>query len=154
ADNEAALAAAAAALADGRPRLEARGERRIFSDVLLPPPKLVVYGAGDDARPTVSFAAAAGFRVFVVDHRPAYLNAHRVPEAMRLSRRRPEDPGVEEIPADRDTFAVVKTHSLARDTAWVKRLLATPVPYVGVLGPRSRTGKVLAAAGAPGAERV
>jgi xanthine/CO dehydrogenase XdhC/CoxF family maturation factor len=153
-DDEAALAVAAAALRGGRPVVETRGGRRLFADVLLPPPKLVVFGAGDDARPMVSFAAAAGFRVFVTDHRPAYLTAARFPEALRLFLHRPEDENASEIPADRDTYAVVKTHSLARDTAWVQRLLATSVPYVGVLGPRARTGKVLAAAGGVGRERV
>ena len=34
------------------------------------------------------------------------------------------------------------THSLKRDTEWVRRLVATDVPYVGVLGPRARTEKM------------
>jgi xanthine dehydrogenase accessory factor len=128
---------AAAALGGGRSRVDALGARRVFSDVLLPPPKLLVCGAGDDARPTVAFAASAGFRVFVADHRPAYLTAERFPEAQRLFLIRPEDPAPG-LPADRDSYAVVKTHSLMRDTAWVKRLAATDVPYIGVLGPRAR----------------
>jgi xanthine/CO dehydrogenase XdhC/CoxF family maturation factor len=155
ADDDAAAAAAAAALASGKPSLIAReGGRRIFADVLLPPPKLVVYGAGDDARPTVAFAAAAGFRVLVADHRPAYLTAERFPEAQKLYLVRPEDEAAAAIPADRDTYAVVKTHSLARDTAWVKRLLATSVPYVGVLGPRTRLEKIFAALGTAAAGRL
>jgi xanthine/CO dehydrogenase XdhC/CoxF family maturation factor len=39
------------------------------------------------------------------------------------------------------------THSLPRDSAWVRRLGSTVVPYVGVLGPRARTEKMLAALG-------
>jgi xanthine dehydrogenase accessory factor len=145
ADDEAAAAAAVAALAGGKAVLETRGGRRIFTDVLLPPPKLVVYGAGDDARPTVTFAAAAGFRVFVADHRPAYLTAERFPEAQRLFLVRPEDEAAAAVPADADTYAVVKTHSLARDTAWVSRLLGTETRYVGILGPRKRLEKIHAA---------
>jgi len=34
--------------------------RSIFFDVLVPPPQLVVLGAGDDARPLVRFAADCG----------------------------------------------------------------------------------------------
>jgi xanthine/CO dehydrogenase XdhC/CoxF family maturation factor len=34
------------------------------------------------------------------------------------------------------------THSLKRDTEWVRRLVATDVPYLGVLGPRARTEKM------------
>jgi xanthine dehydrogenase accessory factor len=52
---------------------------------------------------------------------------------------------------DRDTYAVVKTHSLSRDTAWVARLLASEVPYVGVLGPKTRIQKIERALGEKGA---
>jgi len=144
---------ATAALAGGRSRVDTLGARRVFSDVLLPPPKVLVCGAGDDARPTVAFAASAGFRVFVADHRPAYLTAERFPEAQRLFLIRPEDqaPG---LPADRDSYAVVKTHSLMRDTAWLKRLAATDVPYIGVLGPRSRIEKIKGDLGLGGDARL
>jgi xanthine dehydrogenase accessory factor len=142
---------AVAALAGGRSRLDTLGARRLFTDVLLPPPKLLVCGASDDARPTVTAAATAGFRVFVADHRAAYLTAERFPEAQHLWLGRPEEdmPG---LPTDseegtRDTYAVVKTHSLLRDTAWIKRLAATVIPYIGVLGPRARVEKILVGLG-------
>jgi xanthine/CO dehydrogenase XdhC/CoxF family maturation factor len=100
----------------------------------------------------VSYAAAAGFRVVVVDHRSAYLTAERVPEAWKRLPLRPEEPG--ELPSGRDTFAVVMTHSLKRDTEWVRRLLAADVSYIGLLGPRARTSRILEEAGAPAQGRV
>jgi xanthine dehydrogenase accessory factor len=136
-----AAAAATAALVSGRSGVEVRGGRRIFTEVLLPPPKLLVCGAGDDARAMVAFGAGVGFRTFVADHRPAYLTAARFPEAQGLVLARPEEESVA-IPADHDTYAVIKTHALARDTAWARRLLATDIPYVGVLGPRGRIEKI------------
>ena len=60
------------------------GGRSIFLDVLVPPPELVVLGAGDDARPLVRFAADVGFRVVVVDRRPGYLTRERFPDAAAL----------------------------------------------------------------------
>src|SRR2546422_7931257 len=60
------------------------GGRSIFFDVLVPPPQLVVLGAGDDARPLVRFAADVGFRVVVVDRRPGYLTRERFPGAAAL----------------------------------------------------------------------
>src|SRR5207244_10011184 len=60
--------------------------RSVFFDVLIPPPQLVVLGAGDDARPLVRFAAEVGFRVVVVDRRPGYLTADRFPAAAALVR--------------------------------------------------------------------
>jgi xanthine/CO dehydrogenase XdhC/CoxF family maturation factor len=136
-------AAAAAALRAGRSTVQAAGPRTVFTEVLAPPPNLLVCGAGDDARPVVAFAAAVGLRVFVADHRAAYLTLARFPEARKLLSLRPEDESAE-LPPARRTYAVVMTHSLKRDRGWVKRLAATEAPYVGVLGPRARTEKMLA----------
>ena len=41
------------------------------------------------------------------------------------------------------SYAVVKTHSIEQDSKWVARLLASDVPYIGVLGPRARTEEIL-----------
>ncbi len=125
----------------------------MFTDVLVPPLKLLVCGAGEDARPLVAVASAAGFRVCVADPRSAYLTAQRLPEAWKLLLLHPEDDSAV-LPGDGETYAVVMTHSLERDTKWVRRLLATNVPYIGVLGPRARTLKILEELGASGNERV
>jgi xanthine dehydrogenase accessory factor len=146
-------AAAGSALRGGRSGLHLAAGRTLFTEVLLPPPDLLVCGAGDDARPLVAFAAAAGFRVTVADHRPAYLTAARFPEARMLVSLRPED-ATPALRVGARTYAVVMTHSLARDTAWVQRLAATDAPYVGVLGPRARTEKMLAALAARDRGRV
>jgi xanthine/CO dehydrogenase XdhC/CoxF family maturation factor len=135
------------------------GEREVFVEVLPPPPHLIVCGAGEDARPLVAYAAEAGFRVTVVDHRPALLEPAAFPPASRLLLARPEEPntGDKSLPPAERSLAVVKTHSLAQDREWVRRLLAAGLPYVGVLGPRLRTESILREIGATDAslgERV
>lgn len=144
-------AAATAALRSGVTVLHQIGARGLFTEVLLPPPTLLVCGAGDDARPLVTLATAAGFRVSVADRRGSYLLIERFPEAFELLAVRP-DSG--EFPATRQTYAVVMTHSLAHDTEWVRHLLATQVSYIGLLGPRARTVKILSEIGATDGERV
>src|SRR6266446_975596 len=54
---------ARALIGDGRSALEEVGGRPVFIDVFVPPPELVVFGAGDDARPLVRCTAEVGFRV-------------------------------------------------------------------------------------------
>jgi xanthine dehydrogenase accessory factor len=127
--------------------------RAVFVEPFMPPPHLLVCGADDDAIPLVAYAADAGFRVTVADHRPALLEPGRFPRATVLLPARAEEPDVALPPAAR-TLAVVKTHSLAHDRAWVGRLLAAGLPYVGVLGPRERTRAILRDLGADGDERV
>jgi xanthine dehydrogenase accessory factor len=140
-------------MATGRSRLQTLAERGVFVELLLPPPHLIVCGAGDDARPLVDYAADAGFRVTVLDHRPALLAPEWFPQAARLVLARPDDPGVELPPAAR-SLAVVKTHSLAQDREWARRLLAAGVPYVGMLGPHARTESILRELGTDGEGRV
>ena len=113
----------------------------VFTEVLLPPPGVVVVGAGDDSIPFVRLAAESGFRVTLVDHRPAFLTAERFPDAVRLVQARAEDPV--DLPSNADTLVVVKAHILVQDRAWVQRFAATPVPYIGLLGSRSRREDIL-----------
>lgn len=150
---------ARAALAAGMSRMHEAGGRRVFVEVQQPPPHLVICGAGDDARPLVAYAADVGFRVTLLDHRPALLAAAWFPQATRRVVARPEDGEVVLPPAAR-SLAVVKTHSLHHDREWVRRLLGAGLPYIGVLGPRARTEAILhevaetAAAPRDAAERV
>jgi xanthine/CO dehydrogenase XdhC/CoxF family maturation factor len=114
---------------------------------------MVIFGAGEDARPLARCAADAGFRVAVVDHRPAYLAADWYPAGTRLIEARPGD-RVGDLTFGPRTYPVVKTHSLAHDRDWIGALLATDVPYIGVLGPRARIDDMLQQLGAERDERV
>jgi len=116
--------------------------RSIFFDVLVPPPQLVILGAGDDARPLVRFAADIGFRVVVVDRRPGYLTADRFPAAAALIQSAGDELDAV-LPLDAECYAVVMNHNFADDQAYVRALLKTPVAYVGMLGPRQRTERIL-----------
>lgn len=130
--------------------VDTEGGATWFTDVLRPPPHLVVCGAGDDALFLVRLASDTGFRVTVCDHRSAYATAERFPGAYRIVVGRPED-GLDDVRATSDTYAVVKTHSLQHDRAWIERFLGTPVPYIGLLGPRARRDDILH--GVPEGER-
>jgi len=108
----------------------------------VPPPQLVVLGAGDDARPLVRFAADVGFRVVVVDRRVGLLTRERFPAAAALVRSTGDELGAA-TPLDGECYAVVMNHNFADDQAYLRTLLKTPVAYIGVLGPRQRTDRML-----------
>src|SRR2546425_396238 len=90
-----------------------------------PPPELVICGAGDDARPLARFAADIGFRVVVVDRRPAYLTAERFPTATALVESRPEEL-LQRLSPDAACYAacyaVVMTHNFADDQGYLRAL--------------------------------
>ena len=115
---------------------------QVFTEVQLPPPSLLILGAGEDTRPLVASAAEVGFRVTVVDHRPGYLTRDRYPAGTRLVEAR-ADSDISSLPLGPRAYAVVKTHSLEHDREWIRRLRATETPYIGVLGSRARIEEML-----------
>ena len=141
-DADLALARRAGPLLEGDGGAERMGDA--FVDVLRPPPRLFVFGAGDDAIPLARLAAQSGFEVTVVDHRPAYLTKERFPPPLHLSLRRPSS-GVSGLPLtiSRRNFAVVQTHALSHDRDWLRALADQPLAYIGLLGPRVRKEQVL-----------
>jgi xanthine dehydrogenase accessory factor len=138
---------------EARSRVDVDGSRTVFTEVLNPPPALVVCGAGDDACPLVAYASEAGFAVTVVDHRPAFLVAARFPSAKRLLQLR-ADGDVEALAVDPRTLVVVKTHSFAHDRDWLTVFLKTGASYIGLLGPRARADEILGQLGAAADGRI
>jgi xanthine/CO dehydrogenase XdhC/CoxF family maturation factor len=117
---------------------EAGGRRtRAYVQFLAPPPHLLICGAGPDAQPVVGAARALGWRVSVVDHRPAYAVASDFPgAAVGLC-----DPHFLQlaIALEHCHAAVVMSHHLPSDAAYLRALAQAGVPgYVGLLGPESR----------------
>lgn len=131
-----------------------KAAEKVFTEVFVPPPHLVAFGGGDDAFPLLRYARDAGFRVTLVDHRPAFLSAVKLARDVRRLDLRPEDGAAATLPLGRGTYAVVKTHSLASDREWIRRLLATEVEYIGVLGPRVRVEEILRQLGAATDDRI
>lgn len=141
-----AARAAAAALTDGASRVLAlpseEGEVRAFVEVLRPPVRLIVCGAGHDAIPVVQLAAQLGWRVVVVDQRDRFLTAERFPLARQFIRAEPAE-AASRVPLDDRAYVVVMTHNYLHDRDLLRGFLGTPVRYIGMLGPRVRTEKIL-----------
>jgi xanthine/CO dehydrogenase XdhC/CoxF family maturation factor len=136
-----------------RPGLERRGSDTVFTEVLTPPPHLILCGAGDDSRPLAACASEAGFAVVVVDHREAFLAPSRFPSAKRrLCLRADAAPG--HLVITPETLTVVKTHSFAHDREWLEFFLRTPASYIGLLGPRARADELLALLGVVSDPRI
>jgi xanthine/CO dehydrogenase XdhC/CoxF family maturation factor len=134
---------AALAVAHGRPVL--LGEAVL--DPILPPLHLVVCGAGPDAGPLVAAGIRQGWRVDVVDPRRSFLRAERFAGARLLDSEPAEAAAASG--AGEWSAVVVMTHDYLRDAAFVGGFLGRGVTYLGVLGPRDRTERMLAELPAP-----
>jgi xanthine dehydrogenase accessory factor len=112
------------------------GQAQVFIQVLQPPERVLIVGAGHVAQPLAQAAAAVGFRVLVVDDRPEFLSAERFPAA------RTQLVSFSDIRAsvalDRRTYAVIVTRSHAHDEEVLAQLLGEPLAYLGVMGSRNK----------------
>lgn len=122
---------------------ELPGQPSVFFEYIPPPPRLVILGAGDDARPLARFARELGWSVAVADPRAAFATPERFPAAATVQVVPPEQLA-QRVPFDRHTYAVVMTHHYVHDLPYLKALLPLQLPYVGLLGPRKRAEKLLA----------
>lgn len=99
--------------------------------------RLLIFGAGDDARPLVSLASQMGWRVTITDACAAKCLPLRFPEAERLLHL-PAAEAVQVLQPDAHSAAVLISHNYDYDKAVLAVLRAYPLPYIGVLGPRKR----------------
>jgi xanthine/CO dehydrogenase XdhC/CoxF family maturation factor len=128
---------AALAVARGRPTLI--GDAVL--DPHLPPVHLVICGAGPDAEPLASAALRLGWRVTVADPRSRALDPDRFRGA-HLNGSAPPDVATE-VAADARTVVVVMSHNYLRDAEYLTGFFGRRLAYLGILGPRDRTDRLL-----------
>jgi xanthine dehydrogenase accessory factor len=134
--------AAREALAAGESQTRRVEGLRVFFEVIEPPLRLLVCGAGHDAIPLVRMAASLGWRVVVVDDREGMLSHERFPDATAFVRCSPDEV-TEAAEVDGRTYVVVMSHNFLRDKDYLKSLLRAPAAYVGMLGPKARLQRLL-----------
>jgi xanthine/CO dehydrogenase XdhC/CoxF family maturation factor len=122
------------------------GEPHIYRETLVPPQRLFVLGAGDDAKPVVAMAAQLGWRITVAEGRAQLTRPDRFPDAERvLTASSVADLGLKTADA-----AVIMTHSYEQDRALLIGLLGgSEVPgYIGLLGASHRSSLLVSEAAA------
>jgi xanthine dehydrogenase accessory factor len=116
----------------------------VFVETLLPPVPLVIFGAGQDVLPVVELARGLGWRTEVVDPQARPASLSRFALADRVTLARPEEAGAH-VQITPRTMALLMSHNYAHDLALLRFLLASPAHYIGVMGPRQRTERMLKA---------
>jgi len=138
--------AAAAALATGASSARifdtCPGPLAVSFEIIERSPTLVIFGGGHDAVPLAEMAKAQGMKVVVADPRPGHATRVRFPAADRLVAEEPAA-AVDLLELDSDSLAVVMNHDYRRDFAALGALLPAPIRYLGVLGPKRRTQRLL-----------
>lgn len=118
------------------------GSAEVLIEAIQPPVPLTIFGAGHDSMPLVRIAKELGWHVTVVDSRPAYATPDRFPLADAVVVCRPEALREKVCLSDR-AVAAIMTHNYLHDLKLLETLLPLPLRYIGILGPKSRTERLL-----------
>jgi xanthine dehydrogenase accessory factor len=115
---------------------------KVFIETLLPPVPLVVFGAGHDALPVVELARGLGWQTEVVDPQARPASLSRFAMADRVTLARPQDAGAQVRITPR-SLTLLMSHNYSHDLELLGFLLASPARYIGIMGPRKRTERML-----------
>jgi xanthine/CO dehydrogenase XdhC/CoxF family maturation factor len=110
--------------------------------VIKPRIRLLVLGAGLDAEPVALLAAELGWRVTVLDHRPAYIENGNF-EGAEAVICCPADEMAGRVDLARFDAIIVMSHHLASDRNYLAQISKSEVRYVGLLGPKDRRSRLL-----------
>ncbi|WP_106497339.1 XdhC family protein [Lentibacillus sp. Marseille-P4043] len=124
-------------------------EANVYIHTYKPKPRLFIFGAGPDVVPFSSMAAQTGFSITIWDWRPANLDQVRFPDAQLA------DPVsipeiIKKIDFTPTDSVIIMTHDFQKDKQLLHRLLEyKQLRYLGILGPRNRTTRLLNGANIP-----
>lgn len=145
------IATALESLLDGEPRMLSYsftdpergdpgvcgGQVEVYVEPNLPPPMLVVVGAGHVGRAVAHLAHWLGYQVVVSDDRPEFSTKESVPES-DFFHNGPLSELPDFIPIKPWTHIVLTTRGVNVDVEGLPRILDLPAAYIGVIGSRRR----------------
>jgi xanthine dehydrogenase accessory factor len=104
--------------------------------------RLVILGAGNDARPLCTLGRSLGWHVCVADRRTRMATRGRFPDADQIVA---GDwwTALRSIALTPQTAVVLMTHSMVDDAEILPLLVERPMAYVGVLGPERRRRRLI-----------
>jgi xanthine dehydrogenase accessory factor len=139
AGDQSVVAAARRALAIGRSETVELDGQRIFLNVYVPPPRLIIVGAVHIAQSLAPMASLLDFDVTVVDPRRAFATDSRFPGVKVMQEW--ADEAFEKMGLDGSTAVVTLTHDPKLDDPALEAALKSDVFYIGALGSRRTHAK-------------
>ena len=106
----------------------------VFIDSIVPPPRLLIFGAGPFAEPLCALGARVGYEVTLIDPRPAFARPELFPDAHEVIVAWPET--VLDAQPWEGSYVVVLNHNQRLEDPVIRRALAEPIGYIGVMGSR------------------
>lgn len=124
---------------------------RFVIERLAPAPRVLIFGAGHVGSAIARAAAAAGFRVVVIDDRPEFADPARFPDEVTVLAAG-VDAALARCRVSPNDAVVIATRGHQQDALIVERVAPSAAGYVGLLGSRRKklvVTKGLLAVGVP-----
>jgi xanthine dehydrogenase accessory factor len=119
----------------------AEAELDVFFELIVPPPELIIVGAGHIAVPLCRIAKTLNFEVIIIDDRASFANQARFPEADRILVG-PIEELLEGLQIGPSTHIVLVTRGHQMDQAALMRVAGRPAAYIGMIGSKRRVQTV------------
>ena len=140
--------AAQLSIKKGKPHIERIGDVRaentwaeIFVEPFVPPPVLLIAGAGHIAAPLAAIAQVMNYSVSVTDDRASFANRERFPSAKQLLVGDIEAT-LKNYPITPRTHIVLVTRAHSHDVQGLRAIIDSPSAYIGMIGSQRRVWAV------------
>jgi len=119
-----------------------QGQVKMLMVPVIPPPALLVCGAGTDAVPVTRLAVEMGWKCSVVDHRSGFASAERFPGGCDVCLLQADELATN-IDLEHIDAVIIMSHNLDHDRQYLSQVMTARVSYIGLLGPRARRNRLL-----------
>jgi xanthine dehydrogenase accessory factor len=113
----------------------------IVSTMFYPKPRLIIFGAGNDAIPVAQLARRVGFQIIIADWRAGLCTNERFEDAEFIIGFPKKS--LMQLNLTEQDYVIVMSHQLRWDREFVQNMLSKRVKYVGIMGSKARTMRVL-----------
>ncbi|UJF32707.1 XdhC family protein [Paenibacillus hexagrammi] len=113
----------------------------VYAYLFTPQPRLIIFGANQDAGPLAQLAYSTGFRVIVADWRQG-LCENEWFAGIETVCEFPDKLG-DELQLTESDFVIVMSHQFQRDQEFLRALAGVPLRYLGIMGSTARTEALL-----------
>ncbi|MGP7815838.1 XdhC family protein [Niallia sp. 01092] len=114
----------------------------IYKQAFIPPPRLIIYGAGPDVKPLTMYAKGAGFHILLADWRSGLCNKQQFPSVDEVMIGNPIV-AMEKIQPSKEDYVLIMTHNFSKDKELVNYLLTKKLRFLGLLGSKKRSQRLL-----------
>jgi xanthine dehydrogenase accessory factor len=118
------------------------GQLDVFVEPVIPPPRVIIFGAGHISKSLCKVASLAGFSTTIVDNRDSFANRERFPEADEIFSEEYEEV-FPKLTVHESTYLIIVTRG-HRDDMRVLRWAATSLArYVAMIGSKRKVLSVV-----------